>query len=209
MVNFSDHMAIKHWIDRIELAEGRREVAVALAARAALRVAPLLSGELMHDKRNRGEILSTLILPTLRAAALSWVAGKYPAHGNELHGAAYAASVAAADAADRADDISAASVAFAARSASFGARGAVDSAPSTMPSTLQSVPRVPPTSQSPSTHSPRPPTPPVPTTSPSRSPPRSQPTPPRSIRGSPAPSSLVCLSGRPVGLTGRPKVGED
>ena len=117
---------VKHWLDAIEPAERRREVAIALAARAALRVDAAAGPRADARQAERGEILSTLILPTLRAAALSWVAGKYPAHGNELQAPLTLASAfAAADAeADDADDIAAASVAITARSATLEAADA-------------------------------------------------------------------------------------
>ena len=40
MVNFSDRKAFEHWLAGIESAERRREVAVAFAARSALRATP-------------------------------------------------------------------------------------------------------------------------------------------------------------------------
>jgi len=58
-----------------------REVAVALAARVALRVLPVVQAA----KHYKG----CLVLPVFRATAVSWSAAKYPAHGTEL--AAYAA----------------------------------------------------------------------------------------------------------------------
>ncbi|MGO9771291.1 MAG: hypothetical protein ACLPSW_17410 [Roseiarcus sp.] len=84
MVDFRDREEVKRWLDAIEPAERRRDVAVALAARAALRVLPLLGRELTEGKRKRGDILSYLVLPCLRATALPWTASKYPAHANEL-----------------------------------------------------------------------------------------------------------------------------
>lgn len=85
--DFSDRMDVKRWLDRIKPARRRREVAVAMAARAALRVAPLLVKELPRGRR-RGEILSTIVLPSLRANALSWAAGKYPTRDDEIRTAA-------------------------------------------------------------------------------------------------------------------------
>jgi hypothetical protein len=55
-----------------------------MAARAALRVLPLIGRELKSGKRRQDEILATFILAPLRAASVSWVAAKYPAHGDEL-----------------------------------------------------------------------------------------------------------------------------
>ena len=114
MVEFKDREDIKRWLDQIEPAQRRREVAVALAARAALRVLPLLSRELTQGRRTHTEVLSDLILPCLRATALPWVAGKYPTHGNVLRTAADAAATAA----------TAATAAYVARAAATAATAA-------------------------------------------------------------------------------------
>lgn len=66
-----------------------RGVAVALAARAALRVLPLLKAA----KASRG-FRSNIVLPVFRAAAVSWAAANYPARERELAGAASAATFA-------------------------------------------------------------------------------------------------------------------
>jgi hypothetical protein len=58
-----------------------REVAVALAARMALRVLPVVQSAKGYEGR--------LVLPVFRATAISWSSAKYPTHGKEL--AAYAA----------------------------------------------------------------------------------------------------------------------
>jgi hypothetical protein len=58
-----------------------REVAVALAARVALRVLPVVQTAMGYKGR--------LVLPVFRATAVSWSTAKYPTHGTEL--AAYAA----------------------------------------------------------------------------------------------------------------------
>ena len=92
MVNFSNRDEVKRWLDTIEPARRRREVAIAMAARAALRVLPLVGRELTAGGRARGEILSALVLPTLRASAAPWVVGKYPTRRNELRDAAAAAT---------------------------------------------------------------------------------------------------------------------
>jgi hypothetical protein len=81
MVDFSDRDSVKHWLDAIKPAKRRRELAVALAARVALHAIPLLGRELANGKRSRPTVLSDFALPSLRAAALPWVVGKYPAHG--------------------------------------------------------------------------------------------------------------------------------
>src|SRR5271166_235330 len=96
MVDFSDRKNIKRWLDAIKPAKRRREIAVALAARAALRVTPLLGVALTQGERSQATVLSDFVLSSLRATALSWAAAKYPAHGSELRAAALAASKAAA-----------------------------------------------------------------------------------------------------------------
>jgi hypothetical protein len=58
------------------------EVAVAPAARVALRVLPVVQSA-------KGGYRGCLVLPVFRATAVSWSTAKYPAHGTEL--AAYAA----------------------------------------------------------------------------------------------------------------------
>jgi hypothetical protein len=78
MVDFSKRDEVKRWLDAIEPAERRREVAVAMAARAALRGVPLLAGALNSGGEKHDEILSTCVAPILRAAAAPWVATEYP-----------------------------------------------------------------------------------------------------------------------------------
>ena len=98
MVVFSDREEVKHWLERIEPPERRCEVAVALVARTALRVAPLLGsrlelgGILARRKDARARILSDLVLPSLRATQLSWASAKYPARANEIRAAAAVAA---------------------------------------------------------------------------------------------------------------------
>ncbi|MGC2221225.1 MAG: hypothetical protein WA624_02090, partial [Methylocella sp.] len=61
-----------------------REVSVALAARAALRVLPIL---LTAERKG---YMRDVVLPVFRAAAVAWAAGKYPARETELAAAAAA-----------------------------------------------------------------------------------------------------------------------
>ena len=98
MVDFSEYEEVKAWLESIEPAERRREAAVALAARAALRVAPLLRGELNQGKSGHTQAapLSDIVLPCLRATALAWAAARYPAQGKELRAAAVAADAVSA-----------------------------------------------------------------------------------------------------------------
>ena len=105
MVDFSDRKAIERWFADIEPAERRSEVAVALAARAALRVISLLSARLSAWPPAK---LAAESLLSLRAVAVAWTAAKYPAHGSELREAAYASVTAAGRAA--AASVAAASV---------------------------------------------------------------------------------------------------
>jgi hypothetical protein len=112
-----------------------RDVAVALAARAALRVLPIvLTAE-------REGYMRDVVLPVFRAAAVAWAAAKYPAHETELAAAAAAcaahadaAAPAAADAynaacaADAAYAAFAADAAYAADAAAYAAAAHADAA---------------------------------------------------------------------------------
>src|SRR5271166_5114831 len=95
MVDFSKPGEIWRWLDTVGPEHRRREVAVALAARAALRVTPLLGQKRTRSNRGRAAVLSDLLLSTLRANSLSWVAARYPAHARELGTTAYATYAAA------------------------------------------------------------------------------------------------------------------
>jgi hypothetical protein len=64
-------------------------VAVALAARAALRVLPLVHGAKAFKSYREG-----IVLPVVRAAAISWVVAKYPARAMQLEAAARSATYA-------------------------------------------------------------------------------------------------------------------
>jgi hypothetical protein len=90
-----------------------REVAVAFAARAALRVLPVVQGA-----RRPGfdaDLFSHIVLPVFRAMAISWAAARYPAHETELAAAADNASN--ANAANAATANAANAAAYAAASA--------------------------------------------------------------------------------------------
>jgi hypothetical protein len=103
MVDFSDRENVKRWLDAVNAAKRRREVAVAIAARASLRATPRLRLSL-GESRPRATVLSDWVLPSLRATALAWAAAKYPGRGSELRGYAAAADYAARVAADAADE---------------------------------------------------------------------------------------------------------
>jgi hypothetical protein len=62
-----------------------REVSVVFAARAALRVLPMI-----QTAERKGDFRPAFVLPVFRATAISWAAGKYPAQ--EMKAAAYAAA---------------------------------------------------------------------------------------------------------------------
>jgi len=84
-----------------------REVAVAFAARAALRVLPIV--QMAQRASYKGDLLSDVVLPVFRATAVSWVAAKYAVHETELAMSARAAARAAALAATAASASEAAS----------------------------------------------------------------------------------------------------
>jgi hypothetical protein len=67
-----------------------REVCVALAARAALRVLPLI-----RRAKDAPSFATRVLLPALRAAVVSWTAAELPAHAGRFRDVAYAAGAAA------------------------------------------------------------------------------------------------------------------
>ncbi|MEM8626292.1 MAG: hypothetical protein AAGG47_22635 [Pseudomonadota bacterium] len=82
--NFNDREAVERWFDSHD-----PDIAVVCAARAALRVAPLLASD------DVGEAPSVLILPSLRAIAAPWLAGTWPSKHANISAAADAAARAA------------------------------------------------------------------------------------------------------------------
>jgi hypothetical protein len=78
-VDFSDQDDIRMW-----LADKPRDVALAFAARAVLRIIPMLVGEIEARAENEAHIGAGLILPVLRAAAVSWVASRYFTRNDDL-----------------------------------------------------------------------------------------------------------------------------
>jgi hypothetical protein len=97
MVDFSKKVDVERW-----LAGKSHDDAVVFAARAALRVAPLLVTALGLGPRGGGpsRVSENLILPAFRALAAAWVVGQYP----DRYADARASSQAAAHAADAAAD---------------------------------------------------------------------------------------------------------
>ena len=87
MINFEDRVATHEWFNKQP-----SEVAVVLAARAALRVLPLVA---QTNEESAEQVLSVVVLPCFRAAAVSWAVAKYPGLGSNLTYAAYTAHVAA------------------------------------------------------------------------------------------------------------------
>jgi hypothetical protein len=92
MVDFSNGEDVQHWLDGISPVKRRREVAVAFAARAALRTIPLLAGSYFPRDRTRADTRSDLVLLSFRSTALAWAAAKYPTRGSDLHAAALEAT---------------------------------------------------------------------------------------------------------------------
>lgn len=82
MVEFTNRENLERWL------EGKpREWAVVIAARAALRVAPMLATALgMRVTMGRD-----IVLPTFRGMAAAWVVGTWPSHGADLRAAVSAA----------------------------------------------------------------------------------------------------------------------
>jgi hypothetical protein len=73
VIAFSDGPDIARW-----LASKPREIALVIAARATLRVAPLLGFELLNkDSRARMKVARTLVLPAFRGMAAPWLAAAY------------------------------------------------------------------------------------------------------------------------------------
>ena len=83
MIDFAGREDVARWL------EGKpREVPVIFAARAALRVAPLLGAALGPRRSGKWRIGEELVLPVFRAMIVPWAAGQFPAYRAELFAAA-------------------------------------------------------------------------------------------------------------------------
>jgi hypothetical protein len=87
MVEFVDHTAVARWLESLAPAKRPDDVAVALAARAALRVVPLL---VTGRGRERGES-TNLISTVFRASALAWIGARFSLKGDSFRSFAIAA----------------------------------------------------------------------------------------------------------------------
>ena len=115
MADFKNEKDFEAWL------EGKpRGVCVVLAARAALRVLPVV--QRWQNEHFKNDPFREIMLPVFRAAGVAWVAAEYPAHVTRL--VARAAAVAASDAADAAGSA-------AARAASAAAGAVADDYPLT------------------------------------------------------------------------------
>jgi hypothetical protein len=80
LTDFKNRPQLEAW-----LGKKPPDVAVVLAARAAMRVLPIVQGA------KREGVPGVLVLPDFRATAFSWAAANYPAHKTEFAAAAAAA----------------------------------------------------------------------------------------------------------------------
>jgi hypothetical protein len=94
--DWSDSESVQRWLE-----QQPRGASATMAARAALRVLPLLA-------RDADEDLPAIALPIFRASAVSWAAARYPYRRTKLRLAAASASAAASRAAADAGEVAAA-----------------------------------------------------------------------------------------------------
>jgi hypothetical protein len=96
MVEFRDRESIASWLERITPRQRQNDVSVTLAARAALRVLPLIVSTLGQPRRKRSEA-TALVLRVFRALALAWVEARYSVKGEKYRVAANSAILALAN----------------------------------------------------------------------------------------------------------------
>lgn len=116
-----DREELESWLKEQPL-----EVALVIAARSALRVAPRLESSFRIDQ----EAPENRLLPLFRAMALPLAAARYPARGNEVLSTAYAAAARARAAADAAR-AAARAAAAAAAAATYARAAAADAVAAT------------------------------------------------------------------------------
>jgi hypothetical protein len=143
VVEFSNREDVERWLWRKP-----REVAIVIAARAALRAVPALAS-ILGRSRDAREVGEAIILPVFRALTVTWAKARYPMYGAQLGinaraavnatkaikadyssfavGNAVAAAQYAAEAATRAPSSAHAAARAAAYSAAAGAAAADDS----------------------------------------------------------------------------------
>lgn len=91
MAEFKDGAELQTWLEKQP-----RAVSVVIAARAVLRVLPLLAIEFSAGRlKQQDAVAGAIALPVFRAMAVSWTEARYPDHGMDLVVAAIAAATAA------------------------------------------------------------------------------------------------------------------
>ena len=86
-IEIKDRGSLEDWLRRQSAA-----IAEAIAVRAALRVAPLVTEARERLGATRNSVLSTLTSAVFRASAVAWGPTKYPTHSKEFRAAADAAA---------------------------------------------------------------------------------------------------------------------
>jgi hypothetical protein len=128
------------------LRKQQSEVAIAFAARAALRVLPIVQ-RAQKGLRGKHEFLADIVLPVFRATGAAWAVAKYPAQATEFSAAARAAGIAARatrDAAFAAQATADAAIAArAAANAALAARPTADATVFAAQATADAVPAAP------------------------------------------------------------------
>jgi len=95
VVEFSDIDEVEAWLE-----DKPREIAIAIAARAALRAVPILASVVYPRESAKRQHARNVILPTFRAVATPWVLARYPTGDRDFQNISRAASHGASAAAD-------------------------------------------------------------------------------------------------------------